>query len=348
MTYDYVADRRLDPRIVALLTNLPSWGTASNVTNREEILAEANSPEGRAAQALTKEFMEMADNEEIAPSAGLRVENHTVTSDPDGNVINIRFIRPDNDEVIPCVYYIHGGGMTDLSCYYGNYRAWGKIMAAKGVAVAMVDFRNAIFPSSVSEVAPYPAGLNDCVSGLRWVSTNAGELRVDSSRIVVAGESGGGNLTLATGMQLLREGEINLVTGLYALAPFIAGSWPRPEYPSSTENNGIFIDLHNNRGAMAYGIEAFNDRDPLAWPGFATAQDVIGLPRVVINVNEFDPLRDEGIEFYRLLIANDVPARCRLMMGTIHATEVFPVMCPDVTHDTARDIVAFASEHRNR
>ena len=89
--------------------------------------------------------------------------------------------------------------MQSMSCYYGNYRAWGKIIAAQGVAVAMVDFRNALTPSSVPEVAPFPAGLNDCVSGVKWVAANAEMLGIDSDRIVIAGESGGGNLTLATG-----------------------------------------------------------------------------------------------------------------------------------------------------
>jgi acetyl esterase len=60
------------------------------------------------------------------------------------------------------------------------------------------------------------------------------------------------------------------------------------------ENEGILI-VHHNRGVMGYGIEAFRARDPLAWPGFAEAEDVRGLPPVVISVNECDPLRDEGI-----------------------------------------------------
>src|SRR5207248_5052054 len=149
----------------------------------------------------------------------------------------------------------HGGGMQTMSCYDGNYRAWGRLIAARGVAVAMVDFRNAVAPSSVEEVAPFPAGLNDCVSGLKWVAENHAELRVDPGRIVVAGESGGGNLTLATGLRLLRDGDVGLINGLYALCPYIAGSWPREENPSSIENNGIVLDLHNNRGAMGYGIE---------------------------------------------------------------------------------------------
>ena len=62
----------------------------------------------------------------------------------------------------------------------------------------MVDFRNCVTPSSAPEVEPYPAGLNDCVSGLRWVSANAEALGIDAGRIIVAGESGGGNLTLAS------------------------------------------------------------------------------------------------------------------------------------------------------
>jgi acetyl esterase/lipase len=46
----------------------------------------------------------------------------------------------------------------------------------------------------------------------------------------------------------------------------------------------------------------------LAWPGFAQREDVEGLPPVVISVNECDPLRDEGINFYRLLLDSGVPA----------------------------------------
>src|SRR5439155_4357996 len=184
------------------------------------------------------------------------------------NTINVRVIRPDGADGVPGVYYIHGGGMQMMSCYDGNYRAWGRIIAANGVAVAMVDFRNALTPSSVEEVAPFPAGLNDCVSGLKWVAANHAELGIDPDRIVVAGESGGGNLTLATGLRLKRDGDLGLIKGLYALCPYIAGRWPTDENPSSVENNGILLDLHNNQGAMGYGIEALEAGNPLAWPGF--------------------------------------------------------------------------------
>jgi len=336
-------DPRIDPRLKALLSGYVVT-SSGDVESREDLIARSNSAKALKWQAAFQALLETADTESVAPSAGLRIHSEKLTSQPDGNSINLQFIRPDDQATLPCVYYIHGGGMASQSCYWGNYRAWGRVLAARGVAVAMVDFRNCVTPSSVPEVAPYPAGLNDCASGLRWLHANAARLKVDARRIVVAGDSGGGNLALALGLKLKREGDLGLVKGLYALCPYITGQWPLESNPSSIENNGIYLDLHNNRGAMGYGIEAFRARDPLAWPGFATPEDVRGLPPTVISVNECDPLRDEGINFYRLLIANGVPARCRQVMGTIHAAELLPMCCPDISRDTARDLAGFCQD----
>jgi acetyl esterase/lipase len=337
-------DPRIDPRIKTWLGGLEPPPPSADAGSREELLEEARSPRTAELKKLLEAWLGLNDTEEIAPSAGLAVSEHRVVSEPDGNTINVRFVRPEGREVLPCVYYIHGGGMQALSCYDANYRAWARILAAQGVAVALVDFRNALMPSSVPEVAPFPAGLNDCVSGLRWVAAGHRELGIDAGRIVVAGESGGGNLTLATAMKLKREGEIGLIAGIYALCPYIAGRWPSPELPSSIENNGILLDLHNNRGAMAYGIEELERRNPLAWPLFATEDDVHGFPPTVISVNECDPLRDEGIAFFRLLLRAGVPARGRTVLGTIHGTELSPVMCPDITRDAAAGIASLARD----
>jgi acetyl esterase/lipase len=334
-------DPRIDPRIKAFFGAM-EFPSAGNAESREQLLAEANTEEAIQQREGLKAFLDISDTEEIAPSAGLAISEQEFTSEPDGNTIKVRFIRPEGEDVVPCVYYIHGGGMQTMSCYDGNYRAWGRIIAAHGVAVAMVDFRNALTPSSAEEVAPYPAGLNDCVSGVKWLSSQHSALNIDSDRIIVAGESGGGNLTLATGLKLKRDGDMSIVRGLYALCPYIAGRWPLPENPSSTENNGILLDLHNNRGALAYGIEELENENPLAWPGFATEQDVAGLVPTVISVNECDPLRDEGVNFYRLLLRAGVSARCRQVMGTIHGTEIFPATCPDISRETAAHIADFA------
>lgn len=337
-----VSDPRIDPRIKAIFGAMEPAPAQPDVTSREQLLAEAMTEEAVMQRKLLNDAVEACDTEEIAPSAGLTLTEYQVTSQPDGNTINFRFVRPEGTELLPCVYYIHGGGMQIMSCYDGNYRAWARILAAQGVAVAMVDFRNALVASSVPEVEPFPAGLNDCVAGLHWVASQHSELGIDPARIVVAGESGGGNLTLATGLKLKRDGYLGLISGLYALCPFIAGRWPMDENPSSVENDGILLNLHNNRWAMAYGIEELDRRNPLAWPGFASEDDVRGLVPTMISVNECDPLRDEGVGFYRLLLRAGVRARCRQVMGTIHGTEIFPMACPDISRDTAASIADFA------
>ena len=336
-------DLRIDPRIKRIFGNVPDAPPVGDVETRAQMLAEVNTPEAISQRDAQSEFFEMGDSEEIAPSTGLEISKLTYRSHPDGNTVNVQFIRPESSEELPCVYYIHGGGMMTMSCFFGMYRAWGKIIAARGVAVAMVDFRNCLTPSSVPEVAPFPAGLNDCVSGLHWLVESSDALGIDAENIIVAGESGGGNLTLATGLRLLRSGHIGLIQGLYALCPYIAGFWPQPENPSSIENEGILLSLHNNRGAMAYGIEERDARNPLAWPGFATEDDVRGLPPTYISVNECDPLRDEGIGFYRLLLKAGVTAYCRQVMGTTHGTEIFSVTCPQISRETARSIADFCS-----
>jgi acetyl esterase len=333
-------DPRIDPRIKAMfgVMDFPSQG---DVASREALLAEQNTDAARAMAEGLQRMLNGLDREDIAPSTGLRVSTERLQSTPDGNWINIQFIRPDTQDPLPCIYYIHGGGMQSLSCYDGNYKAWGRMLAAQGVAVAMVDFRNALRPSSAPEVAPYPAGLNDCVSGLKWLISRADALHIDRSRLIVAGESGGGNLTLALGLKLKKDGELGLIKGLYALCPYIAGKWPLAKNPSSIENNGILLDLHNNRPMMSYGIEQYCEGNPLAWPGFSTIEDVTGFPPTVISVNECDPLRDEGINFYRLLLSAGVSARCRQVMGTIHGTEILIAVCPDISWDTASDLVNF-------
>ena len=338
-------DQRIDKRIRAVFGEVDfNSVTTTNATTREEILAEQETEEAVQGKAV----MEMINNsphyKEVVTDEGLVTYTKEFISSPDGNNIKIQYIRPDTDEKLPCVYYIHGGGMMVSSCFDELYAAWGRCMARQGVAVAMVDFRNAMWASSAPEIAPFPAGLNDCVSGLNWIHANAEELNIDNEQIIIAGESGGGNLTIATGLKLKQDGDIGLIKGLYALCPYIAGHWPLSENPSSEENEGILLSLHTeqefSQGALIYGIDAYKNKDPLAWPSFATADDVKGLPKTYIIVNECDPLRDEGVNFYRLLREADVDAQCRQVMGSVHGTEIF-LGCIEISDETALSISNF-------
>jgi acetyl esterase/lipase len=181
-------DPRIDPRIKASLAGF-ELAAGPNVSSREELLAQEYSKEALAGLARVTEFFDSMDSEEVAPSKGLAVRTEIFTSSPDGNRIKIQYIRADTDKILPCVTYIHGGGMATSSCYQGNFKAWGRMIAAHGVAVAMVDFRNAVHSSSTPDTAPFPAGLNDCISGVKWVYAKAASLGIDPRRIIVAGKA---------------------------------------------------------------------------------------------------------------------------------------------------------------
>lgn len=187
MTNKILADERIDQRIKDVLGHIDMDQAVTHFSSREEMMAFEQTEEGMAAKAL----MEMINNAEhykyVVPSDDLVTTTKEFVSHPDGNTIKIQYIRPDTQDALPCVYYIHGGGMEVSSCFDELYAAWGRCIARQNVTVAMVDFRNARWASSAPEVAPYPAGLNDCVSGIKWVHTNAAELNIDAKKIILAG-----------------------------------------------------------------------------------------------------------------------------------------------------------------
>lgn len=88
-------DPRLDPRLKAVLSMLPSVTEETDVVSREAQLAEANTPEAKAATEQLRQMLEMMDNEDIAPSDGLEISELEFPSQPDGNPIKIRFVRPE-------------------------------------------------------------------------------------------------------------------------------------------------------------------------------------------------------------------------------------------------------------
>lgn len=335
-------DPRVDPRLKAAFGGREPE-SAPPIPDRDTLLAMAQVPEIRQGFEEGQKFWDSLDSEEIAPSAGLRLERHDFPSQPDGNQIAINFIRPDDDEARPCVVFVHGGGMMSGSAFDGNYRAFGKTIAANDVAVALIEFRNSVFPATNGDIAPYPGGQNDVLSGLRWVLDHAVDLGIDPTKVVLAGESGGANLIAGLTIRLGRDGETELVRGLFMMCPFLAGAWPQERFPSSTENNGIMLDLHDALPRIAYGIEAFDAGDAAAWPSFATEADVAHFPPTVITVDECDPLRDEGVAFYRLLVAAGVEgARCTEVIGGVHGAEIQVAIVPDIARSIAASIAHFA------
>ncbi len=274
---------------------------------------------------------------------GITREVRTIPA-TDGHEITLHIHRPAGvDGALPGVLHIHGGGMVMLSTDGPAYARWRDEVAATGHVVVGVDFRNGL-PGGGGH-NPYPAGLDDCVDALAWVDANRADLGI--THLVVQGESGGGNLTLATAQRALRAGGslARAIAGVYAMCPYISNRWAeRPDpFPSHTENDGYFLAC----GMMAvlgraYDPDGSGMADPMCWPAAATPADLAGLPPHRISVNELDPLRDEGLEYYRTLLAAGVPATARTVQGTSHAGDmIFLGAMPDVYAATMADLAWF-------
>lgn len=270
---------------------------------------------------------------------------HTITG-ADGNELIVRVYRRDDVRSAPGVMYTHGGGMTILRTDSPVHIRWCEALAAAGVIVVQADFRNAWTAEGRN---PFPAGLDDCTACLEWAHAHRAELGI--TKLVVQGESGGANLTLATTLRAAREGRLDRIDGVYASVPYISGGygWPTDrkaaELPSLVENDGLFIDCSMMDLLIAvYQPDEADSENPLCWPYFATVDELRGLPPHVISVNELDPLRDEGVAYYRKLLAAGVEVAGRMNLGITHGAEIgFRTAIPDVHRDAIADIVAFAN-----
>ncbi|MCY4423585.1 MAG: alpha/beta hydrolase fold domain-containing protein [Acidimicrobiaceae bacterium] len=333
-------DPRSDPRMVAVLEPMGLAGRADPVS----LTADSSLEDIRALAALGEPgFQQLFDGLFDVLPAVEGVESSTeAIAGVDGNDITLYIHRPAGDTgPCPGILHIHGGGMVILSAADLNYRRWRDELAAREMVVVGVEFRNA---AGALGSHPFPAALNDCTSALEWMHARKDELGV--SKLVVSGESGGGNLTLATALKAHRDGRLGMIDGVFAQCPYISGTYasPPPELPSLHENGGYFLagDL------MGYFVEAYdpggaNLTNPLAWPWHASVDDLRGMPPHVVSVNELDPLRDEGLDYYRKLVRAGVPTYCRTVNGTCHAGDLLmPGAMPDVYAASARDLATFA------
>jgi acetyl esterase/lipase len=246
----------------------------------------------------------LAGGEALAPKEGLDIFVQEMVSTPDKNTVKLSIIRPKAQTVrMPCVIYYHGGGMSKYSCFYECWQTLARLIARQGVVVIMPEFRNSVVPSfEGAATAKFPGGLNDCVSAVHWAHAHKEDLGIDAERVIIAGESGGGNLCIATALRLKAEGTIDRIKAIYPICPYLSGVLPDDKFPSHKENAGIFLDYPDNLGQFKvtkYGEGLHEARNAFAWPGYCTTDDLAGLPPCTVVVNEFDPFRDEGVEFYR-------------------------------------------------
>ena len=191
-------DERADPRIVEALVAAgglaPGLDEIDPEATYEECLAYCAAFEDAAAEgnALLSANLPALESVDTATE---------IIGGVDGNQIQLYIHRPRKREGrVPCIVHIHGGGMVLMGATDPMFVRWRGALADLGLVIIGVEFRNG---GGRLGNHPFPAGLNDCASAVQWADLNRDELGI--STIVISGESGGGNLSLATALKANQE-----------------------------------------------------------------------------------------------------------------------------------------------
>jgi acetyl esterase len=204
----------------------------------------------------------------------------------------LRLYRPIGsgaEAALPVLVYYHGGGWTigDLDTHDTLCR---ELANGAGCAVVAVDYR-------MGPEHRFPAAVDDSVAALRWVHANAGELKLDATRIAVGGDSAGGNLAAVAAIAARDAGGPALA---FQLLIYPATDMRR--IAKSHQTNGQGYLLTSDTIAYFRGHYVNDDRDDLDWRASPLlAQDLAGLPPAFILTAGYDPLRDEGLHYAQRL-----------------------------------------------
>ncbi|HEX3706440.1 MAG TPA: alpha/beta hydrolase [Mycobacteriales bacterium] len=237
-----------------------------------------------------------------------------------GGPIRVRTYRPANASAnAPIVYYIHGGGFM-----VGGIEAcaWicGEVAAQTGAVVAAVEYR-------LAPEHPFPAGLEDCRDVLNWISEGSID-GTDPSRIAVAGDSAGGNLSAVLCLEV-RDTNGPAITHQTLIYPFIDTTLSGQSWRDFADSG---VDVGS--GELMIAAYAGAERDnPLVNP--LRAADLSGLPPALVVNADHDVLRDDGFTYAGALRAAGNEVRHTNYIRVPHGVLSMPRLLP-----VARQIIA--------
>jgi acetyl esterase len=292
----------LDPNVKLLLDTMEQQGQGG--------LSDMGVEQAREVIAL---FGVLGGTCEVA-----RVEDRAIPG-PGGN-IPVRLYSPAAEAVLPVVVYFHGGGWVigDIASHDGVCR---KLATASGLTIISVDYRLA--PENT-----FPCAAEDCYAATRWIAEHGAELGVDGSRLAIAGDSAGGNLSAVTAI-LARDRGAPTIAFQCLIYPATDGTM---SFPSVKENaEGYLLTRDDMRWFYDHYAGPDVDRkNPMLSPLYAP--DLSGLPPALILTAEYDPLRDEGEAYADALQQAGVSARASRYDGLIHGffglDSVIPAAAP--------------------
>jgi len=193
--------------------------------------------------------------------------------------------------------------------------------------VAAIDYRLA--PEN-----PYPAALDDCQIALQWLASDANSIGFDPAKVALVGDSAGGQLAIATALRC-RDSALSIrhIGLFYPLIDPGGKSLSARVFGEGYMLTRSFLDW----SWEAYGATSQTLNDPMF---NLTRANLTGLPSTTILTAAFDPLRDEGEDFARRLLAAGVTSSITRYPGMIHGFAGLPQYTPFA--DQAIDDIARA------
>jgi acetyl esterase len=249
-----------------------------------------------------------------------------------------RAYRPAGTGPLPLLVYFYGGGWS-----------LGTLDTCDGVCRMITNAAGCVTVAAGYRLAPehkFPAAVEDCYAGARWVAAHAAELGADATRLAVGGDSSGGNLAAAVALRARDAGGPAIAHQLLV--------YPNTDYQADTLSmrdvaDEYFFNPASVRWYWGMYLAAPEDgENPLASP--LRADDLSGLPSATVITAGYDPLRDEAEQYAGKLQAAGVPAQVIRYDGMMHGfftmVGTLDTARTAVLEAAARLRVAFAAQHR--
>jgi acetyl esterase/lipase len=299
-----------DPAVQEAIDTQPSLGVV-NADTLEKV---------RASRLLRNGDAELSDEVE-------RVDHFV--SGVDDNDVRIRVHRCKGaQELSPALYWTHGGGYVLGNPEQDDFR-FDRWCQRFGLVGAAVQYR-------LAPEHPYPAGLEDSYSGLKWLKEHGETVGVDTDRIGIGGPSAGGGMAAALALLVRDRGEFEIDYQLL-IYPMIddtrttvTANWDVP----------VWAPESNHYGWSSYLGELFESAAVPAHAAPARESNLEGLPPTFIMVGTLDAFADEDIAYAQRLNHAGVPTELHVYPGAPHGFDGFAASTP-VARQARSDINAF-------
>jgi acetyl esterase/lipase len=242
------------------------------------------------------------------------------------NEMNAEWMIPQGAPIDKVILYVHGGGYVSGSC--SDHRGLiSKFAQFAGIKCLLFEYR-------LAPEYPFPAALEDSVTAYTWLLSNG----FQSQNILIAGESAGGGLGLATLLALKEQG-IKLPAACVAISPWTDLTCSSDSY--KTKNKVSPAPLYSWTVFSKYYVGENEANNPLISPLFA---DLKGLPPIFINSAVDDELFEDGQKFYLKAKESGVDITFRSGVNMVHC---YPLLAPMFKEATQAmdEIVGFIRKH---